>query len=72
MITATEGAKSVPVAMLQYLANIIHSYVIDTTHKSDDPLTITYALPWLFSVLEERLHSCHFLVSKSKMAHKTL
>lgn len=57
-------ATAVPAGVLEYLAIIIQSYVIDTTHKKDDPLTIAYALPWLFAVSEQRLHSCCFPASK--------
>lgn len=45
MVTATAGTGSVPDAILEYLANIIHSYVIDSIQKKDDPLTIVYTLP---------------------------
>lgn len=45
MVTATAGTGSVPDAILEYLANIIHSYVIGSIQKKDDPLTIVYTLP---------------------------
>lgn len=42
MVTATAGARPVPDAVLEYLTNIIHSYVIDSIQKKDDPLKIVY------------------------------
>lgn len=33
ILTGTSGAKSFPTAIQEYLANIIHSYVIDITHQ---------------------------------------
>jgi len=61
-VTATAGTKSFPTTILEYLANIIHSYDVDTLHEENNPLIIAHAFHRLLAVSGERLCCCCFQV----------